>query len=251
MKKLFTLILVSAAMLNSCKKPAPTTPEFTNVSTERKSLMFDFTGLQCGICAGMLPSWNAMLSDHQYNAIGLSVHCGVQDSLDNNFTLWMSSYFNVTGTPSWAEGANMTLASYDNMKSSMETTVKQKADLGIGVVRSLSGTTMTIKTHAVLFNDMSGDYNIAVYVIENGVRAVQISTVMTHNDVLRGGANGMFGTSLFSGSQSKGQTFDQTFTYNIGTQGTDYVNAANLRAVVVVYRMNGTDPKEVINCNEN
>ena len=251
MKKLFPLILLSAFLFNSCKKKSTETPEITNVSTERKSLMFDFTGLQCGICTGYLPQWDAMLkNEHPYNAIGLSVHCGVQDSLDNNFSLWMATDFNVQGTPSWAEGSTMAITSYASMKSAMESTVKTKADLGIGVKKTLSGNTISITTKTVLFNDMSGDYNIAVYCAENDCHALQTGTPYVHNDVLRGVVgNNRYGQSLISGSASKGTVYDQTFTYNIGTQGTDYWNANNLRIVVVVYKMVGGVAKEVMNCN--
>ena len=250
MKKLLPLFLIAAIVGGSCKKKSTETPEITNVSTERKALVFDFTGLQCGICTGMLPRWSSMLNDHKYNCIGMSVHCGVSDTLDNNFTLWMSSDFNVQGTPSWAEGTGMGVTSFDNMETAMKNTITTKADLGIGIKKTLSGNTISITTKTVLFNDLSGDYNIAVYALENGCSALQTGNPMVHDHVLRGAVgNARYGQALISGSASKGTVYDQTFTYNIGTLGVDYWNSSNLHMVVVVYKMIGGVAKEVMNCN--
>lgn len=251
MKKLIPALALFALIANACKKEVPETPEINNVSTERKSMVFDFTGLQCGICTGMLPRWDDMLNEHKYNTIGMSVHCGVQDSLDNNFTLWMSSFFNVQGTPSWAEGSSMAgVTSYDNMESAMKTTLTKKADIGIGIKAVHSGNTITVTTKTVLFNDLSGEYNIAIYVQEDGIHALQTGTPKIHNHVLRGVAgNNMWGQLLIGGSASKGTQYDNTFSYNIGTQGTDYINASNLHAVAVIYKMVNGAPVEVMNCN--
>jgi hypothetical protein len=248
--KIFSAALLTAVIFAGCKKETVPTPEFTNVSSERKAMVMDFTGLQCGICAGMLPSWNSMLNDHKNNVIGLSVHCGVSDTLDNNFSLWFANDFNVPGTPGWAEGKTMlSLQSFDDMKAAMEATLTTKADLGIGVKKTISGNTISISTRTVLFNELSGEYNIAVYVLENGCLANQLTTPMIHDHVLRGSANGRYGSLLFNGSKSRGEAIDQSFTYNIGTLGADYWNTANLHVVVVVYKMNNGTAKEVMNCN--
>jgi hypothetical protein len=250
MKKTLFAALTAVFLLNSCKKNDVPLPEITNVSTARKALVMDFTGLQCGICTSMLPRWNNLLNSNKNKAIGFSVHCGVGDTLNNNFSLWFANDFNVAGTPSWAEGTNMmTLSTFEVMETSMNATIANKADLGIGLKKTLSGTTISITTKTVLFKDMSGEYNIALYVVEDGCVADQTGTPMTHNHVLRGSANGRYGSLLFSGSKSKGEIIDQTFTYNIGVQGDDYWNAANLHVVAVVYRMDAGTAKEVINCN--
>jgi hypothetical protein len=250
MKKILSLALLSVILLNACKKSDAPTPDITNVSTERKSLVMDFTGLQCGICAGMLPRWTSMLNTNKNKTIGLSVHCGVSDTLDNSFSLWFANDFNVSGTPSWAEGRNMmNCVSYDDMETAMKSTITTKADLGIGLKKTLSGNTITITTKTVMFSDMSGEYNIALYITENGCLANQLSTPMIHDHVMRGSANGRYGSLLFSGSKGKGEQIDQTFTYNIGTLGADYWNTANLHVVAVVYKMENGTAKEVINCN--
>ncbi len=252
-------LAVAALLVNSCTKivEAPDdSTEINNLSTARKAIMFKFTGVNCGACSAYHPIYEEFVTENAENRgkiVGLHVHCGVSDTLNTNFSLSFTNRFDIPGTPRFAEGTIMLQdTAYDVVKPMALLTMEKTADVGIGFSHKISGNLMTIKTKTQFFNDMSGEYSLAVYVIENKCWADQVGIgSIEHNRILRGSANGMWGTVYAPGVTTKGNVIDHTWTYDIGTVGINHWNPDNLRVLVIVYKMSNGDPVEVANCNWN
>ncbi|MCC7302561.1 MAG: Omp28-related outer membrane protein [Bacteroidia bacterium] len=251
----FRLFLVATVSIfaYSCTKvvEAPVDEnEITNLSTARKALLFKFTGVNCGACTAYHPIYEGCLDTNAGKMVGLHVHCGVDDTLNTSFSLWFTNAYDIPGTPRFSEGSFMKQdTSWGVARSAALATIDKPADVGIGIHKSVSGNTMNIKVKTQCFKDLpSGEYNMAIYIVENGCWADQVGAGnIQHSRVLRGSANGMWGSDFTA--TSKGGITDHSFTYNLGTIGVEYWNASNLEVVAVIYKMNGADPVEVINCN--
>lgn len=121
---------------------------------------------------------------------------------------------------------------------------------GIGAKVEIAGNVMTIKTKTIFFSDAGDTYNIAVYITEDNCYAVQASSSeVYHFGVLRGSANGAYGTQLSTGPVRKWDKKEQTFTFTIPTVS-PAINPSNLHAVVVIWKVDANgQPIEVINSN--
>jgi hypothetical protein len=255
MKINFLPFLVFALAIGGCTKtveaPDPSENEISNLSTQRKALMFDFTGVNCGACTAILPTFEGFLHANEGKVIGISVHCGSGDTLNTGFSLSFTGQYDIPGTPRFSEGSIMkTDTSYSVAESLAKATMGKPADAGIGLVYSISNNTMTIKTKTRFFNEASGSYKLALYIVEDNIMTEQTGNMRRHDNVLRGSANGYWGTAITPSSVGKGLEWENTFTYNIGTHGIHFWNTANLKVVAIIYKMDGNEPKEVVNCNK-
>ncbi|TND07656.1 MAG: hypothetical protein FD123_2975 [Bacteroidetes bacterium] len=259
MKKAILFIATAAFAFNSCKKDEA--PEITNVSTERKSLLIDFTATWCCPCGSSLGIYHDVLHKYPNKVITFALHAS-NDPFYNQDAYWhWANIYDVQGIPSYVCDNQKVLWGYvmpdlhldtTHFHEIIHTTTAQNPPVcGIGIAKTISGSTMTIKTKTVFFGETSGNFNLGVYVVEDGLVYTQnCSDDSTHNSVFREcvtDADGA-GILLSSGAVSKGKTFDKTFTYNIPS---GYV-ANNLHVIAVIYKM-GSDPKplEILNVNRN
>ncbi len=252
MKKLLLLPIFAAALvLNSCKKDADA-PVVNTVSTEHKTFLIDFTSTQCCPCgANGLPAFKSGFASYPNKLCGMSLHCDLTPGGDTlkcepEFDQLFFTVYNQSGVPTFAVNNNIYYPDASKLASDIEATLAQPAVCGVGIAKSISGSTMSITTKTHFFKAASGNYNIAIYITEDGLHQYQAcSSETTHDHVCRGSANGYVGSSLTSGSVAAGQEFDKTFTWTIPSK----CNSANLHVVAVIYDMSSGKPKAVVNCN--
>lgn len=248
MKKLIPALVIAALAFNSCTKENATTPEINNISTERKALFLKFGSTTCGICNSHEPSLKTFYGKYPYTVIPISV---LQDMTTTTDISWQYTY---SGIPAYTEGTYSvfdTVTTKDLAITNATATVGTKADIGVGMKVTVSGTTATINLTTAAFKDMSGTYNVCVYAIEDAVdvSAVSGNPGETRDHVYRGAANNLVWGMPIAASFAKGEKKDYTMTYNLGTQGTNYNDAAKMRYVAVIYKMENGRGVEVINCN--
>ena len=106
---------------------------------------------------------------------------------------------------------------------------------------------MTVKTKTVFFSEGSGEYNVAVYLTEDGIVAKQnMNTEDHHNHVLRAAGDGKtWGKQVATGTVVKGSKFDGTYTINLESSW----KQANLHVVGVIYKMQNGKPVTFVNTN--
>jgi hypothetical protein len=260
MKKLLLIPVALMLVLTSCKKET-TEPgtEMNTVSTQYKAFIVEFTATWCPYCGTYgYPAWESTLTGNQYKVTGLSIH--PDDDIVNEAYPAQSefeTFYQCGGYPSagfGVTGNGYPSESYYEGGINAALSANGTAKAGIGITKEISGSNMIITTKTVLFNDLSGTYNLAVYLVEDGIVNDQATTTSSiqdavHDRVFRG-SNGdlAWGTTIITGSGTKGTKIDGTYTIPIPS---DVRSTANLHVVVVLYKYDTatSKPTAVINSN--
>src|SRR5687767_14855185 len=180
MKKYICPLVFLAVLANSCKKEDVPIPEINTVSTERKALLFDFTGTWCPPCgANGLPVYNGAKEKWPYRVCPISIHLSAQtvvDSFECSTGQMLQYYDSVTGIPDlWVDNVWQPTDSAD-VNDAIREVLAQTPVCGIGAKFTISGNTITIKTKTVFFTSASDSFSLAVYITENDCYAVQASS---------------------------------------------------------------------------
>lgn len=257
MKKLFIALVALATFgFHACKKDVD--PEIITVSTEHKSFQLDFTANWCGPCGSYKEIFEDVAHHYPYKLVVMEIHAS-NDSfyVPAMYNYWANVY-NVTGIPtivgdnrriSWGWVAPTFELDTSDFYHLIDSTNSAPTPCGIGLSKSISGSTMTIKTKTVFFDAYEGEFTLAVYIVEDDLYFEQNgSSNWYHDNVFRACVNDPqgVGTTLVNGPVTKGTTFDNEFTYTIPS---NFV-PANLHVIAVVYKM-GTNPKPLAVMNVN
>ncbi|GAB4130947.1 MAG: hypothetical protein Fur0041_00710 [Bacteroidia bacterium] len=177
MKKILLFSALSAAIaFGGCKKDTPAEGDVISVSTLYKAVVFEYSATWCGPCGQYgYPAMHDLMAEYKDKVTGVFMH--PSDDIVNNEPAGQEdiiSFFQFSGTPSSAVNCGP-----DTYPTSLEPKVQQAIDAnptakaGIGISKSISGSTITVKTKSVFFDDVAGSYNLAVYVIENNIMEQQ------------------------------------------------------------------------------
>ena len=250
-KTLFILSLEVTMIIASCKKSEIDPVAINNVSSDYKVLVVDFTATWCPPCGQYgIPAFNKASTDYPYKIVGLGIHSAddivktvsaEQKTIDN--------FYNVTGIPTFVINTKSLGSGNTNIDLEIDWVVNTIASVGVGISKTLEGNTLKINTKTVFFSDLTGTYNLAVYVVEDGILNMQKmsngpAVNITHNHVFRGSANGAWGETIVSSKNPKG--VDGSYSFTIPS---DVKNSSNLHVIAVIYKMSGGNPVEVTNCN--
>lgn len=260
MKKLFILLCAGTFALASCKKDTATSPGTINsVSTDYKAFIIEFTATWCHYCGDNgYPNWDPAFTNHPYKVTGISFHpADGLVAVDYPESDSMMAFYGCSGFPTTginAQGNGYPSATYwNNIDAAVSAHTQAKA--GIGISKSVDGNNVVVKTKTVFFSDMTGTYNLAVYVTEDNLVYDQTITNSpysipgaVHNHVFRTAAgHNPFGTTIVSTSTTKGTQFDGSYTIALPS---DVQNKNNLHVVTVLFKVDAAGhPTEVINSN--
>ena len=180
---------------------------------------------------------------------GMALHYSGSDPMHHSMAEDLKSSFGIGGPPNlWIEFDN----SYNTNPSGWVSAVKDRQsennpDCGVGLNVNKDGDEFTVDTRVEFFNSMSGTYNLAVYVTEDGIVASQegSSSDHVHKEVLRGEITkgSPWGVEMFSGDSPSDYTDSFNFTADGG------LKADNLKFVAVVYEMTNGEPVASPNSN--
>ena len=118
-------------------------------------------------------------------------------------------------------------------------------EVGLGAFASKSGNTITVKTKSVFYNAVSATRYIGVYLLEDGVLALQQMSTGTaqtteHNNVVRATANsstGPLGLTSMGSSFTINQEVNGTYTITANSAW----NSSHLQVAVVVWEGNAAN----------
>lgn len=253
---LIQLITVTAlVVIISCKKDATDSTAINSVSTTQKVLAIDFTATWCHVCGeNGTPKLESVMAKNPTTVIAIAAHSAQSfGQASNSVSDELNTFYGITGIPSFVVGATESLYSYNSLEADVNKALATKtASAGIGMSKSVSGSTMTIATKTIFFKEISGTYNLAVYVTENSVSYNQTRDsaptpfMKVHDHILRGSANGTWGAQLVSGSATKNQEINGSYTFSIPST---VKNSDNLHIVAVIYKMENGKPVSVLNVN--
>jgi thiol-disulfide isomerase/thioredoxin len=250
------LVLGALITASSCKKEEKSTEQINSVSSSEKILIFDFTASWCPPCGeNGTPKLEAMIEKYPGKIVPIAVHANNSLGLaEHPITNDLQDEYEIASIPSFVVGTEKSPGSYNTVEADFNTAKSATpiAAAGIGISKSISGSALNITTKTIFFKELNGKYNLAVYVTEDGVsynqdRITQPSPFMkVHNHVLRGSANGTWGSEIVSSSTVKNQEIDGTYTFTIPTTVS---NKDNLHVVAVLYKMENGEAVSVLNAN--
>lgn len=248
MKKLLTLIVVSIILTTiSCKKEEA--PEITNVSTAYKALFMKWTSTTCSPCGGAMKLFKDLKAQYPGDFLLINMYSSWGSGSPGFYDFYQR--YNISATPTIAVHCDTTMKRiYSNENVSyIQKARTTKAKAGIGISKSISGNTIEIKTKTVFFEDITGSYNLAVYIVEDGKMEEQYgysTDAIAHDNIYRGEANkSAFGKNIVS-NPSKNQIVENTYSYTLPSS----VVASNAHVIAVIWKMGADNkPVEMINSN--
>ena len=211
-------------------RPADSKPAST--SFKRRSLIMQFTGLNCGACPYVRTAMESVFAKDKYKdtAVHTAIHCATY-SPDRTFVIWheydkldLASALGVNSFPTyWVDWVhqNSNRGLNDNIKNIEKYLDEQQnspAKAGIAARMMWKRNTLIVRVSVKAATD--GDFYVGAWLLENGLKGTQAGSTnpehMIHNNVVRiadshaGGGNwNYFGRSL--GTLSKGDVTDYLF----------------------------------------
>ncbi len=259
MKKFLAIIPIAALAFTyaSCKKDVVADGEVISVSSVYKCVVFEYSATWCNPCGVYgYPAMHDLMHEYgetQHKAVGVFLH--PSDNIVDTEPAGMDdllTFFGFSGTPSAAVNVGPdTYPTYLEPKVTQALAANPTAKAGVGMAHTISGTSVSVTTKTVFFEDMpAGTYNLAVYVTEDHIMESQSGQTgdVEHNYILRGIADGKaFGTTV-AVNPTKGQKFDGTYTVQLPAETR---NTTNLHVVCVIYKVDPAtgDPTQVVNAN--
>lgn len=262
MKKIYLTLIVVLLAFAGCKKSEDSsTPGNTGggdgitVAEVNTALVIKHTGSACPPCGGW--GWVAnedIISTNKENAAFMSAYSQnfVAKLFITQTATDLDKAWGVSGYPTWSAdgmpqldrpngGVNVT-GEKAKVKAEVEAHKAAPVVANTGFTTSISGDVMTIKTKTKFFKPASGDYRVAVYVLEDKVVGAQSGHASTpnvsHHHVLRGAAKldgassaTTWGETVATGSVTAGTEVSKTYTMDV--KG---FNKDNLEIIVVIWK---------------
>ncbi len=261
-KKGFVLVgLLAVMLLQNCKEPVDLF-DFPPYQRDKKSLVVLLTAVW-NEYAGETgqPNFVAAVRD-SFGVTVVPVVAHAATTGDPHYSLAASQFFDLYQAESFPElGLNTTGFAFRledwmlaTRAAAQETvggvTGPAKPKLVMAISKKVERSNFRMKVRVRFEEEMSEDtLHLAVYVTENNVIGFQEGATqreIAHMHVLRGAATpGAWGVFMGDGSFKKGQVLEYEYAFPINA----FMNASNLTAVGVVYRMENQQPAEVINAN--
>lgn len=219
-------------------------------SSQKRALMGDFTATWCPYCGQWgAPEFEKAIQGTGANAIALGIHN--TDEITTNESTTLTDYYGAEGIvggyptlyvwnqATFSDGVAMAAAANADAATG-------PAEAGAVAGFTDNGTSMTISVSAQIFADVTGDYYVAAYLMENGlVYTQQIAGAdpdpdFVHNHVIRASSNGSaWGEQFIFGSGSSGQIF--TKSYQI--EKNDAWKTENMYMVAIVWKYDVAEGK--------
>ncbi|MBK7569710.1 MAG: Omp28-related outer membrane protein [Bacteroidetes bacterium] len=219
-------------------------------SSQRRALMGDFTATWCPYCGQWGgPEFDEAIQLSGSNAIALSIHN--TDELTTTESTALTDYYGAEGIV----GGYPTLYVWNQSSFSdgvagagAVTSEISGGPAEAGAVAGLTDnvTSITISVSAKMFADVTGDYFVAAYLMENGIVAEQqiaeapSDPNWVHNHLIRASSNGSaWGEQFIFGAGVTGQSF--TKTYQVVKE--DDWKVENMYCVAIVWKYDSATEK--------
>lgn len=262
LKSLTIALTASSLMFFGCSKEETkkdvvnTTPTVEILKTNR-ALIMDITGTWCPPCGAYgIPGFNKAVETAKEKALPIALHSGDPLSLASMDVVMNLPRFKSGSVPRIAAGNGLVFdagvyadskATGDKIVSSIDSFIANNPVIaGVSLTNlkvDVEKGSISVDVNAKFFTAVSGDYNIAVYFYENKVVSNQKMATgpdnpnQQHNHVVRGTPQGAWGEVLSTGTSDVNKVFTKSYVYMIGNSW----NAANLAAMAVIWKKNGTD----------
>ena len=259
------LMIMTLAIVSSCKKKDDTTPPDTSVlgcmnstalnfnalatkddgsclipEVKHRSILLDFTATWCSPCgADGIPMFEAAIASNANEVVPMGCHNA--DEMSNPTSEDILTYYNPSGIPTLVAGTYFDVWGATMINNAIANTNAIAPIANATGIMTNSGSAITVKTQTKFFSATSGNYYLAIYFVENGLVYHQNSATpdpYTHKHVLRGVAKGSaFGDLIASGNITEGTLINKDFTYTAGAGW----NMANVYIALVIWKSTGSN----------
>lgn len=159
-------VLPILVMTVACNKDKNVVPGPEALQKQRAGI-FKQTGTWCGACPGAATTFNNLYSQFGDDFIGIANHGANGDPMENPpvFSSFRSDR-NSSGFPGLFIDA---LISQSEAANEITGWLAKTCEAGVDLLHELSGDTMKVDVQVKFFNNMSGQYYLSVFVLENGI----------------------------------------------------------------------------------
>ena len=251
--------LAMAVSLVGCKDDTGSVPpakkkEASGLEVTRQAvpILFKITGETCYYCGDWGWAKWSDLADKYKDGKGLSwsnYGSGFSNSFFRNQEIQatMDPIENMFeeggGKPNFATNGTDYSTSSSNAESAANDFIATNPSISAALEATIEGTTLTVKATAKVFEDMTGDYVMGAYLIEDKVMGKQSGPIgaggklVPHHLVMRGSlSDNAWGESIITGSASKDETFNKTYSVEIPST----YNQANFSYGIIIWKKDGS-----------
>ena len=272
MKILKLLAVVCLATLVSCtEKPVepdvptgdvaipelPADPQPGNTSFAHRIMLLQHTGTYCSNCPNLMTSLKALseldgyvdkyqhVAAHSYNADGDPAYSQAAANLSQAFCsgYYPELTFNLTTRNT---GTSLAVSTITDIIDELH---KDNADVGIAAAAGLTGNALGVNVQIKAAK--AGQYRIAVWVLEDGIRGKQEGAsedwMNTHSNAVRVMAGATLNMRIYGekiGELQAGQTAEKSFTVALD----ESMKAENCKVLVVVNAAGSDGRYDLANC---
>ncbi len=252
-KTIFSAVLMIAllASFSSCRKKGCTDPNSLSYNPEakkddgscttptaiKKSLVFKKTATWCPYCGDWGATYSSNLAAAYSNCQVIELHGDMQ--METAVGDALMDALPSAGWPHFYLGMEDLPNSYSQISNSVSTQLGEAVEVSMAMEKTTTGSTMNVRVQSQWLGSTSGEYFLAVYVLENGIVATQqidgapSDPNFVHNYVLRGEAsNSAFGKAI----TINGEGYLEEFDIALGSG----MVAANCYPVAVMWKRNGS-----------
>lgn len=246
----------------------PADPQPNNTSFKRRSLIMQFTGLNCSNCPYVRTAMESVFAEEKYKdtAVHTAIH-GASWSPDKSFVIYhdnnldLATALGINAYPTyWVDWIHQNnnkglSGNITNIKKYLD--IQQASPAKAGIAARMEYHRNKLLVRASVKTAVDGDYYVGAWLLENGLKGVQAGATDpahdTHNNVVRvadshpeGAGNwGYYGHPL--GTLSKGDVADYLFEMEIANGWA----ASNCHlALFVAYYNSTTKSIEITNAVE-
>lgn len=262
----FVLLALIAITATSCKKKQGcTNPEAVNFDAEakkdnglcvnitevRKATLIEFTAVWCGPCGSWgTEAFRNAIEANKPNVVPIASHAysGAPDGMTNVYTTGFKNNFSISQWPNFQVG-NYYKATSTNFTTEMNAILAEDIIANGALVFTINGGMISIKSKVNFFREGTGNYYLAVYIMEDDIDGSQgapagfdqngdNSSTYTHDHVLRSGAvDDVFGEGFASGTISAGSKFSKEYSVGVNSEWVE----ANLYVIGVIWKKVGNE----------
>jgi hypothetical protein len=253
---------------DSASYPWPTWT--TNTNTFQNVLLEDYTGHTCTNCPAAAIVAKSIEDANLGRVFVASVHASTTGGFQapnppeflkdfrtpegNEYAQAMQIVFNPAGTINRTQNGGNYFQFFSDWNNSVQVELAKIPKVNLQLKHNYYPTTrgLFFHTETDMLTNLSGDYNLIVFLIKKVVVAPQEGQGITyeeydHHNVFVGCLNGTWGTNIVAGSASTGDKIYNNFSVQLPNNATDTTfNIDNLRLMTFVCDRNSLEVLQVI-----
>mgnify|MGYP003951592233 CR=1 FL=1 len=245
---LMAVLIISS--ISSCKKKGCTDPNSlaydaeakkddescTYPTSAKKAIVFKTTATWCSYCADWGTTYANNLSSAYTTAKVIAIHSN--DNFSNTPGDQIRGVLPSAGTPHFYVGTESINNNYSLITSAVDSELAEAVEVSMAMENSTNGSAMNVRVQSQWLGSTSGEYFLAVYVVEDGQVYEQNTPSgydqnFVHDHVLRAeGSDSGFGKAITVSEDGNMEEFDITLNAS-------WV-AANCYPIAVLWKKNGS-----------